>query len=156
MKPYRWLVAPLLAIALLLVGTGIVAAQAAVTVSGTVTDAGTSTPIAGATVTIVGSVPLLSATTGATGTYAIVGVATGTYDVSASAPGYNTATLTNVSVPDAGATGIDFALTAATPVADGTTTVAGTVTDAGTASPVQGATVAIVGSVPLPSPCEIS
>ena len=54
-------------------------------------DAATLAPIEGATVSIVGSDPLLLATTAADGTYVIPGLATGTYDVSASAAGYDTA-----------------------------------------------------------------
>src|SRR6185437_11981040 len=78
------------------------------TLQGTVTDASTSSPINGATVTV-GS---LTTTTNGSGFYQFTGVAVGTYSVSASFPGYNTNTVGGVIVTDSATTTRDFALTA--------------------------------------------
>ncbi len=77
------------------------------TVSGTVTDAGTGDPIAGAQVQI-GS---YTTYTQADGTYAM-NVPAGTYDITVTAFGYDPATATGVNVPDGGTVTQDFALTA--------------------------------------------
>ena len=74
--------------------------------SGTVTDAG-SAPIAGATVSI-GS---LTATTSALGFYEIPDVTVGTYDVSCSKTGYQTATIPGVEINIGATTTQNFSLT---------------------------------------------
>ncbi|MBI2627034.1 MAG: S8 family serine peptidase [Parcubacteria group bacterium] len=125
-------------------GWGLVSAAAAVaavgpveppaigTISGTVTDADTTNPIAGATVTD----GTRSTTTDTNGNYSIADVPEGTYRVNASADGYNNASETNVSVTADTTTTVDFALTA---VVYGT--IDGTVTDETTGVVIEGATV---------------
>jgi Carboxypeptidase regulatory-like domain len=80
-------------------------------ISGTVTDSGTGQGISGATVTVdTGQ----SATTDASGIYAIKSVPTGTHSVTASAAGYQSGTSTGVSVSSGQTTtGVDFSLTPA-------------------------------------------
>ena len=80
------------------------------TVSGTVTDAGNSNPISGATVALGSRVT----TTAANGTYSFTNLPAGTYPViTASAPGYNSSTATSIVVTDGGTTTQNFALTGA-------------------------------------------
>ena len=121
-------------------GYGLVSAAAAVaavappatgTISGTVTDAGTTDPIAGATVTD----GTRSATTDTNGNYTIYDVPEGTYTVTASADGYNSVSQSVVVVSE-DTTNLDFALTA---IAYGA--IDGTVTDFDTGKPIEGATV---------------
>ena len=64
------------------------------TVSGTVTDCYTTTPISGATVTL----GTLTTTTNASGFYEFTSVTIGTYTLSGSFTGYNTKTITGVTV----------------------------------------------------------
>ncbi|MFL7869049.1 MAG: S8 family serine peptidase [Anaerolineales bacterium] len=109
------------------------------TLEGTVTDASNSNPISGATVTIVGGA---STTTNASGFYQLTNVAQGTYDVTASATGYDPSTANGVVVTAGNTTTQDFALNAAAPT---TGTLEGTVTDASTTLTISGATVTIVG-----------
>ena len=105
------------------------------TVFGTVTDATTLLPISGAAVsTDTGE----SDTTAADGTYQILDVPTGLRDVTASAAGYGPATTLDVDVVEAADSVANFALTAIP-----TGSVAGTVTNAGTGSPVSGASVSL-------------
>jgi hypothetical protein len=121
-------------------GYGLVSAAAAVaavappatgTISGTVTDAGTTDPIAGATVTD----GTRSATTDTNGNYTIYYVPEGTYTVTASADGYNSVSQSVVVVSE-NTTNLDFALTA---IAYGA--IHGTATDFATGNPIEGATV---------------
>ncbi len=77
------------------------------TIAGTVTNSVTSAPISGATVTIVGGA---STTTNASGAYSIGNVSPGTYDVTASANGFTSATNTGVSVTAGATTTSNFAL----------------------------------------------
>jgi len=109
------------------------------TLQGTVTDATTTAPISGATITIVGGP---STTTNTSGFYQFTNVAPNTYDVTASAAGYNPSTANGVTVTAGNTTIQDFALTASGPT---TGTLQGTVTDAATTAPISGATVTIVG-----------
>ena len=77
---------------------------------GTVTDAGNSNPISGATVALGSRVT----TTAANGTYSFTNLPAGTYPViTASAPGYNSSTATSIVVTDGGTTTQNFALTGA-------------------------------------------
>ncbi|MFB9238951.1 S8 family serine peptidase [Plantactinospora siamensis] len=87
-------------------------------VTGTVTNAGTGAPLAGATVSSEGR----SATTGADGRYTLT-LPAGEHTVTATAYGYASQTAT-VTVPEGGAVTRDFAL-----VASPTVTISGTVTD---------------------------
>lgn len=103
-------------------------------ITGTVTDAGTVSPIAGATVSYSGG----SATTDANGEYRIDSIASGNQTLTASATGYATMQKT-VSVPPNGSVVADFALTPAA------TYIAGEVRDAVTTQPIAGATVSFSG-----------
>jgi hypothetical protein len=108
-------------------GTAGFAYTATGSVTGTVSDASTGDPVAGATV----SLPHLSATTSSTGTYTLSGLPAGSYQMNVSAYGYQSATAT-VTVTASQAVTQNFQLT-------GTTheTVSGTVTSAtGTAWPL--------------------
>lgn len=110
------------------------------TLSGTVTDVSTGLPIADATVSITRNSYTLTRVTDAAGQYSFVAGA-GTYQVKAEAFGYAAQTVSGVSVSQDATTTQDFAL--------GTLSVGsiyGTVTESGTATPVAGATVALVGS----------
>ena len=98
---------------------------------GTVTDAATSDPIAGATVSC--GTPN---TTGADGTYLFYVPAGEGYTVAAAAPGYATQRATNVDIPAGQPVQLDFALE----LMD-FGSIGGTVTDARTAQPVAGARV---------------
>lgn len=109
-------------------------ASQATRLSGTVTDASSSKPIAGATV----SAGTGSATTDANGAYTIAGVAPGTYTASATASGYASQS-TSVTLSAGTTTTQNFALT------PNRGTITGTVTDAATAAPIAGATVSYSG-----------
>ncbi len=102
--------------------------------SGTVSDASTTRPIAGATV----SAGTASAVTDANGAYTIAGLAPGTYTATATASGY-TSQSASVTLTAGTTTTQNFAL-APNPGA-----ITGTVTDAGTAAPISGATVSYSG-----------
>ncbi len=79
------------------------------TVQGTVTDAGNSNPLSGATV-MLGS---RMTTTDGSGFYQFLNIPAGTYpSLTASYPGYNSSTATNIAVTDAGTWVQDFPLTA--------------------------------------------
>jgi N-acetylneuraminic acid mutarotase len=88
-------------------------------IAGVITDSATSAPIAGASVAAGTS----SATTDATGHYSL-SAPVGTYDVTASAYGYTSKTVTSVAVTDGGSVTENFALAAQPSV-----TVTGKVTD---------------------------
>ncbi|MBI4769580.1 MAG: carboxypeptidase regulatory-like domain-containing protein, partial [Chloroflexi bacterium] len=79
------------------------------TLSGTVTDASTTLPISGATVTVAG----LSAQTNGSGFYTVATVPAGSYTVTAAKTGYHTGTANNVGITDGNTTTRDFALTPA-------------------------------------------
>lgn len=111
------------------------------TLAGTVVDAGTSQPIAGATVSITRSGVTLSQKTAADGTYSFVAGA-GTYQVTATAFGYGTQTASGVVVTQDATTTQNFSLNSLS-----TGSISGTVLENGNpALPVQGATVTVVGS----------
>ena len=115
------------------------------TLDGTVTDAGTALPIVGATIEVTDAGnPVASGTTDDTGFYSIPDIAAGTYDVAASAFGYVSLQVVGISIADDVITTQDFALTALP-----THILEGTVTDAGTGDPIEGATVEITGT-PIP------
>src|SRR5205814_520324 len=88
-------------------------------IAGTVTNAADGKPIAGATVTA----GTASGSTDANGHYDL-SVAVGTYDVTAAAYGYQSKTVTGVTVTDGATTTVDFALTAVPKI-----TISGTVKD---------------------------
>ena len=102
------------------------------TISGTVIDAATLSPISGAAVTD----GTRSATTDANGVYTLASVPIGTYTVTASANGYNSAAQTNVSVSANTNTTVNFSLTVIVYGA-----IDGTVIDSVTLNPISGATV---------------
>src|SRR5215213_1766091 len=79
------------------------------TLEGTVTDASSTAPIEGATVTAGG----LAATTNATGHYSLASVPVGTYSVTASCSGFGTSTAGGVVVTENHTTIRNFALSAA-------------------------------------------
>jgi hypothetical protein len=104
-------------------------------VSGTVTDSGTGSPLAGATVSYPGG----QVTTDSAGAFSLASVTEGAYDVTAAASGHASQTV-NVVVGPGQASTQNFSL-----VAVGAGTVSGQVVDAVTASPVAGATVSYTG-----------
>jgi len=104
------------------------------TISGTVTDADTLDPIAGATVTDV----TRSTTTDINGVYTLTDVPEGTYTVTASVTGYNSASQADVVVIADTATTVDFALTSIVIISGA---VEGTVTNVDTGNPIEGAAV---------------
>lgn len=109
--------------------------------TGTVIDAGTSQPVAGATVSITRSGVTLTQHTAADGTYSFVAGA-GTYQVTATAFGYGSQTVSGVVVTQDATTTQDFSLSSLS-----TGSIAGSVLENGNPTlPVQGATVAVVGS----------
>ncbi|MDW8319633.1 MAG: S8 family serine peptidase [Anaerolineae bacterium] len=111
------------------------------TLSGTVIDAGTSQPIAGATVSITRSGITLTQKTATNGTYSFVAGA-GTYQVTATAFGYGSQTVSGVTVTQDNITTQNFSLSSLS-----TGSISGTVLENGNpALPVPGATVSVVGS----------
>ncbi|MEA2633982.1 MAG: large repetitive protein [Chloroflexota bacterium] len=104
------------------------------TITGTVTDSGSTAPIAGATVSYGGG----STTTDGSGSYTLANVAEGSYTVTASATGYAGQSRTVTVGPGATATQ-NFALTPPNGA------ITGTVTNATTGTPISGATVAYSG-----------
>jgi N-acetylneuraminic acid mutarotase len=110
------------------------------TLEGTVTDSGTSQPISGATIQVT---PLgASTTTGPDGHYSLT-LPVDTYDVTASAFGYQSQTANGVAVTDGGTTVQDFALDLAP-----SHSVSGHVRDTD-GNPLTNATVTILGT-PIP------
>jgi hypothetical protein len=85
-----------------------IAASPAV-LQGTITDAGTSTPIANATVTAGSN----STSTDENGLYQFASIPAGTYNMTVAAIGYNNGTATNVAATNGSVTTKNFALTAA-------------------------------------------
>ncbi len=110
------------------------------TLGGTVTDAVTGLPIAGATVSITRSGHTLTQVTDAAGYYSFVAGA-GTYEMAAGAFGYVTQSASGVSVTQDAATTQTFTLST---LAAGS--ISGAVTQSGTSTPVAGATVALSGT----------
>ncbi|MGH9244209.1 MAG: S8 family serine peptidase [Acidimicrobiales bacterium] len=107
--------------------------------TGTVTDASTGEPIAGATVSLEVDGNPRSTFTGADGTYAFSALPVGTYDVTATAFGYGSDTQ-SAEITEGATTTLDFTLD---PAAAGS--VSGTVTDPA-GNGVAGATVTIEGT----------
>ena len=91
-------------------GVGLVSAQAANTISGTVTDAQTGEPIQGALVELEGDGLAVSTETDGDGAYEIADVSPGEYSVTASADAYESETETGVEVSDSEGASMDFAL----------------------------------------------
>jgi hypothetical protein len=109
-------------------------------IAGTVRDAGTTNPIAGAVVTLrQGATELAARTTNAAGTFGFQELPEGTYTLSATAAGYQTATQ-NVTVTEGQTASVTLNLTA-TVVEPTTGDIAGTVVDADGGAPIAGATV---------------
>ncbi|MEP6753182.1 MAG: carboxypeptidase regulatory-like domain-containing protein [Candidatus Dormiibacterota bacterium] len=111
------------------------------TVAGTVTDALTGNPIAGATVSYTGA----SALTNISGAYSLGQAPLGSYQLTAAAPGYTDQSQT-VTVSPATTTTRGFSLT---PLAG---SVSGIVTDGASGSPVAGATVSYSGGQATTNP----
>jgi uncharacterized membrane protein len=109
------------------------------TLNGTVTDASTTLPIQGATVTANGQ----STTTDSSGHYQIT-LDAGTYSVTAEKTGYLANTVTGVVIIAETTTTVDIALTPIPPPPT-TGTLNGTVTNASTTLPIEGATVTANG-----------
>ncbi len=109
-------------------------------IAGTVTEAGTNAPIEGVLVAVVETG--LSAETDSQGAYSIEDLSPDTYEVTASAEGYVSATKT-VTVEDGQTADADFALDAVQPE---TGTVNGTVTDADSGQAIAGATIELNGT----------
>ena len=111
------------------------------TVRGEVVDASTGLPLAGAGVRLSGD-PLVGTTTDATGGFTLPGVPEGPADIEFSLPGYSSGsyrlTVTAGSIHDLGRLALS-------PVAT-TGTIAGTVTDADTALPLQGVLIEVAGA----------
>ena len=118
MRVLRWIILPLVA-ALILSTAGLVSAQEAGTISGTVTDAQSGDPIEGALVEVEGAEPPLSAETGGDGIYQISDVPPGQYTVTASAADYEGETETGVDVSDTEGAVVDFALGPLAPEEEG-------------------------------------
>jgi outer membrane protein assembly factor BamB/subtilisin family serine protease len=78
-------------------------------IAGLVTDAGTLAPIAGASVTVLGT-ELPAASSGSDGAYQIGAVPGGTYDVEVAAAGYQPRVVQGVAVTDGAVTTLDVAL----------------------------------------------
>lgn len=91
------------------------------TLQGTVTAAGTGSPINGASITATGG---FSTTTNASGFYQITSMPVGTYDVTASKTGYSPSTVIGLVITDGLTTTQDFSLSALAPA-----TVQGTIVD---------------------------
>ncbi len=89
------------------------------TITGTVTNSGTGLPVAGATVATSSG---FSRVTDLAGSYSM-GVPAGTYDMTATAPGYTTAVATGVTVSTGGTTVVNFTITGRPILAAGTATV---------------------------------
>src|SRR5205823_10945643 len=104
------------------------------TITGTVTDAGTAAPLAGATDSYSGG----STTTNASGQYSLASVAEGSYTVTASASGYTSQNRT-VSVGPGATVTQNFALVKPYGA------ISGTVIDAATGAPINAATVSYSG-----------
>jgi protocatechuate 3,4-dioxygenase beta subunit len=109
------------------------------TISGTVTQAGSTTPIVGATVSYSGG--SATATTDNSGAYTLSNIAAGTYTVTASATGYQSSSQTGVGVTVGTTTTANFSLT----LSPTTGTIGGTVTQSGNTTPIAGATVSYSG-----------
>jgi TolB protein len=109
-------------------------------IAGTVTDADTGGPIEGAAVSVDGE----EAVTGQNGTYRIDGLEAGEHTVAAEAEGYQPANQA-ASVAVGETTTVDFALAPKPVEPPETGSIAGTVTDADTGAPIEGAAVSVDG-----------
>jgi len=109
-------------------------------IKGKVTKAGTTTPIAGATVTAtpVSGTGAVSATTAADGTYTINNLDPGVYGVVASAPGYATSSSVSVTLKSQDTLTVDFALSTIPPGS-----ISGLVTRTSDNQPVAGVTITL-------------
>ena len=122
--------------------SGAVTSPATGAISGTVTNADSGATISGATVRVEGT--SRSTTTDSSGGYTIIDIPVGTYDVIASAAGFINKPASGISVNENTTTTDNFALGAA-PAGS----ISGTVTDdAAAPSPIDGATVVVVGYLP--------
>lgn len=110
-------------------------------IKGTITDAATGEPVAGASIEIEGSAMLAAASEG-DGTYKMVGVPPGTYKVLIINAEYADASVENVEVQDLTPTTVDLQLNKR-PV---TGALAGRILDSTTGNPVSGATVTVSGT----------
>lgn len=124
------------------------AAATAGNIAGVVTDAASGDPIAGATVTT--DPASETATTGADGTYELVGVAAGTYTVQASADGFEAASVTDVTVTAGETATADVTLTAVVTTAEIVLTVENACNDA----VVSGAAVRLADGTELATDAE--
>jgi hypothetical protein len=115
------------------------------TIAGIVSDATRQHPIAGATVTVSGTV--YAATTQGDGRYEITDVTPGTYTVNVTATGYDPGTRAGVVVAPEAVTVVDFDLTPrAIDPGEDAGTIAGIVSDATSQHPIAGATVTVSGT----------
>lgn len=108
------------------------------TLKGTVTDALTGDPVAGATVTLPGASDRTT-TTDSSGDYVFYKVIPGTYNLTASADDYQTSLHAGVVVPDNAITSEDFKLIPSLSMISGTVVE----TDLTTTTPVQGAVITL-------------
>lgn len=117
------------------------AAQPTTGIQGTVTDAATSLPLAGVSITVNGAATG-SATTDAQGAFVISGLVTGNYTVTASLAGYQSVSGT---VALASNTVAIFS-PALTPAAEPTTGIRGTILDGKTGQPLDGVSINVTGA----------
>ncbi|MBV9495001.1 MAG: carboxypeptidase regulatory-like domain-containing protein, partial [Acidobacteria bacterium] len=109
------------------------------TVNGTVTDALTGAPLAGATVTITQNGNTLTTTTDANGRYSLTGVVPNVpATITASAPNYQSSTPSTVTVPAGGSATRDITLQ---PLPG---SIGGTVSNASNGAPISGAVVELI------------
>lgn len=114
-------------------------------IQGSVTDASTGTPIAGVTISVIGTVTR-AATTSTDGSYRITDIAPGSVSISAGKTGYYT--VSGAGTVTAGNTLVFSPSLSTTPSTATTGDLKGTVLDSLTGLPIQGATTTIT---PLPS-----
>ena len=106
---------------------------------GAITDAQTTQPISGASITLVATTA--GANSAFDGHYATGWATAGTYDVLVHKPGYVDQTITGVALQNGQTTTLDVALVPFVQFSYG-----GTVVEAGSNAPVEGATIALVGT----------
>jgi len=113
-------------------------------ISGTVTNFYSGVPLGNVTIQLLDpstALPIASGSTIADGTYAMGGVAVGTYDLSLSLSQYHSATVSSVTISNGANTVENITLTPLVPPQDATVDI--TVIDAGTLLGISGATVTI-------------